>query len=142
MKKHAKLLVLVLSLALIIGAIAIVASADNGNVAIIGETEYATLDGDKLTVAVLPDEAQTITLTATFTNGDASTTKEFTDSTVAKILDLVENASSRKSRSEDFIYKFARVYTPIVCFSAMALAVLPPLVSLLVGADPAFGTWA
>ena len=70
------------------------------------------------------------------------TTKEYTESTVAKILDLVENASSRKSRSEDFISKFARVYTPIVCCSALALAVLPPLIALALGTSPAFGTWA
>ena len=55
------------------------------------------------------------------------TTKEFGESTVSKILDLVENASSRKSKSENFISKFARVYTPAVCYSALALAILPPL---------------
>ncbi len=55
------------------------------------------------------------------------TTKEFGESTVSKILDLVENASSRKSRSENFISRFARVYTPAVCYSALALAILPPL---------------
>ena len=70
------------------------------------------------------------------------TTREFTESTVSKILDLVENASSRKSKSEDFISKFARVYTPFVCYAALALAVLPPLTSLLLGNDPAFGIWA
>ena len=59
------------------------------------------------------------------------TTKEFGESTVSKILDLVENASSRKSRSEAFISKFARVYTPAVCFAALALAIIPPLVRLL-----------
>ncbi len=59
------------------------------------------------------------------------TTKEFGESTVSKILDLVENASSRKSKSEDFISKFARVYTPVVCIAALALAVLPPLVRML-----------
>ena len=56
------------------------------------------------------------------------TTKEFGESTVSKILDLVENASSRKSKSEDFISKFARVYTPAVCIAALALAILPPLI--------------
>lgn len=61
------------------------------------------------------------------------TTKEFGESTVSKILDLVENASSRKSRSEAFISRFAKVYTPAVCYSALALAVLPPVVSLLIG---------
>ena len=69
------------------------------------------------------------------------TTKEFGESTVSKILDLVENASSRKSKSEDFISKFARIYTPVVCFAALALALLPPLVSLLVGAAPQWGQW-
>lgn len=59
------------------------------------------------------------------------TVKEFGESTVSKILDLVENASSRKSKSENFISKFARIYTPVVCLSALALAVLPPLVRLL-----------
>ena len=59
------------------------------------------------------------------------TTKEFGESTVSKILDLVENASSRKSRSEEFITKFARIYTPAVVYSAIALAVLPPLVRML-----------
>lgn len=60
------------------------------------------------------------------------TTKEFGESTVSKILDLVENASSRKSKSEHFISKFARVYTPVVCGAALALAVVPPLVRMLV----------
>lgn len=60
------------------------------------------------------------------------TTKEFGDSTVSKILDLVENSSSKKSRSEHFITKFARYYTPVVCYSALALALLPPLLSILV----------
>ena len=70
------------------------------------------------------------------------TTKEFGESTVSKILDLVENASSRKSKSEDFISKFARIYTPAVCYAALALAVLPPLSQMLfLGADPAWGTW-
>ena len=70
------------------------------------------------------------------------TTKEFGESTVSKILDLVENASSRKSRSEDFISRFARVYTPAVCYGALALAILPPLGQMLfLGAAPAWGTW-
>ena len=60
------------------------------------------------------------------------TTKEFDDSTVAKILELVENATSRKSKSENFISKFARVYTPFVCYSALALAILPPLANLFI----------
>ena len=70
------------------------------------------------------------------------TTKEFGESTVSKILDLVENASSRKSRSEDFISKFARIYTPAVCYAALALAFLPPLVRMLgMGLAPVWGTW-
>ena len=70
------------------------------------------------------------------------TTREFGESTVSKILDLVENSSSRKSRSENFISKFARYYTPVVCYSALALAILPPLVRLmLMGLDPQWGDW-
>ena len=70
------------------------------------------------------------------------TTKEFGESTVSKILDLVENASSRKSRSEDFISKFARIYTPAVCGSAVVLAVLPPLVRMFgLGLDAGWETW-
>ncbi len=70
------------------------------------------------------------------------TTKEFEESTVSKILDLVENASSRKSKSEDFISRFARVYTPLVVYSAIALAFLPPIVRMLfMGADAQWGNW-
>lgn len=70
------------------------------------------------------------------------TTKEFSDSTVSKILDLVENASSRKSRSEQFISRFARIYTPVVCLCALALALLPPLMRLIFfSASPQWGIW-
>lgn len=70
------------------------------------------------------------------------TTKEFGESTVSKILDLVENASSRKSKSEHFISKFAKIYTPAVCYSALALAILPPLVRMLgMGLTADWGTW-
>ena len=70
------------------------------------------------------------------------TTKEFGESTVSKILDLVENASSRKSKSEEFITKFARIYTPAVVYSAIALAFLPPLVRMLaLGISADWGTW-
>ena len=70
------------------------------------------------------------------------TTKEFGESTVSKILDLVENASSKKSKSENFISRFAKVYTPFVCYSALALAVLPPLVRILaMGMSGDWGTW-
>lgn len=69
------------------------------------------------------------------------TTKEFGESTVSKILDLVENSSSKKSRSENFISKFARYYTPAVCYSALALALLPPIVRLIMGISPEWGDW-
>ena len=70
------------------------------------------------------------------------TTKEFGESTVSKILDLVENASSRKSRSEEFISKFARIYTPAVCYGALALAFLPPVVRMAaLGLSPDWETW-
>ena len=70
------------------------------------------------------------------------TTKEFGESTVSKILELVENSSSRKSRSENFISKFARIYTPAVCYGAVALAFLPPIVRMVFMGLPAdFGTW-
>ncbi|MDE5598670.1 MAG: HAD-IC family P-type ATPase, partial [Lachnospiraceae bacterium] len=70
------------------------------------------------------------------------TTKEFGESTVSKILDLVENSSMKKSRSENFISKFAKIYTPAVCYSAVALAVIPPLVRMLfLQLSPAWGNW-
>lgn len=69
------------------------------------------------------------------------TTKNFGESTASKILELVENASSRKSKSEAFISKFARVYTPAVCYSALALAFIPPAVNLVMGNGAGFGTW-
>lgn len=69
------------------------------------------------------------------------TTKEFGESTVSKILDLVENASSRKTKSENFISKFAKYYTPIVCYSALALAVIPPVINLVMQMDPNWSGW-
>ncbi len=69
------------------------------------------------------------------------TTREFGESTASKILELVENASSRKSRQEDFISRFARIYTPVVCCGALVLALLPPLVRLVLGLAPAWGDW-
>lgn len=70
------------------------------------------------------------------------TTKEFGESTVSKILELVENASSRKSRSENFISKFAKIYTPAVCYGALALAILPPIVRMaFMGLTPEWGDW-
>lgn len=69
------------------------------------------------------------------------TTKEFGESTVSKVLDLVENASSRKSKSEDFISRFAKIYTPAVCYSALALAVAPPLISLALSGNGNWSEW-
>ena len=69
------------------------------------------------------------------------TTKEFGDSTVSKILDLVENSAMKKSRSENFITKFAKYYTPAVCYGALALAILPPVVRLFMGTSPMWGEW-
>ena len=69
------------------------------------------------------------------------TTKEFGESTVSKILELVENSSSKKSRSENFISRFAHYYTPAVCYSALALAVIPPIVLLIMGRSPEFVNW-
>lgn len=69
------------------------------------------------------------------------TTKEFDESTVSKILDLVENSSMKKSRSENFITKFAKYYTPAVCYSALALAIIPPAVLMLMGKDASWGDW-
>lgn len=69
------------------------------------------------------------------------TTKEFGESTVSKILDLVENSSSKKSKSEKFISKFARYYTPAVCISALALAIIPPVISLIIGSSAQWGQW-
>ena len=69
------------------------------------------------------------------------TTKAFGESTVSKILELVEDSSSHKSKSENFISKFARVYTPAVCYSALALAVLPPVVRLMLGHPAQWGDW-
>lgn len=72
---------------------------------------------------------------------EIETTKEFGESTASKILDLVENASSRKSKSEDFISRFARIYTPVVVGCAVALAILPPVVRAMIGAEPLWTMW-
>ncbi len=69
------------------------------------------------------------------------TNKEFGDSTVSKILDLVENSSMKKSRSENFITRFAKIYTPAVCIGALVLAVLPPLVNLIMGNPAEWSKW-
>ena len=107
----------------------------------------STLNTAALTGESLPREVQTgdaiisgcINMTGLL---KIQTTKEFGESTVSKILDLVENASSRKSKSEDFISRFARIYTPAVCYAALALAILPPLVLMLgLGQSPDWETW-
>ena len=69
------------------------------------------------------------------------TSKEFGESTASKILDLVENASSKKSKPENFISKFARIYTPAVCYGALGLAILPPVIRMIIGMDPGFTQW-
>ena len=107
----------------------------------------STLNTAALTGESLPREVQTgdaiisgcINMTGLL---KIQTTKAFGESTVSKIIDLVENASSRKSKSEDFISRFARIYTPAVCYAALALAILPPLVLMLgLGQSPAWETW-
>lgn len=79
-----------------------------------------------------------INMTARIT---VKTTKEFGESTVSKILDLVENSSMKKSKTENFITKFAKYYTPVVCYSALALAVIPPIVLTIMGQPAHFGDW-
>ena len=106
----------------------------------------STLNTSALTGESLPRDAKTgdeiisgcINMTGVL---KIRTTKEFGESTVSKILELVENSSSRKSHSEDFIAKFARIYTPTVCYSALALAVLPPVVRLVMGLTSEWEQW-
>lgn len=106
----------------------------------------STLNTSALTGESLPRDAKTgdeiisgcINMTGVL---KVRTTKEFGASTVSKILELVENSSSRKSRSEDFIAKFARIYTPAVCYSALALAIVPPIVRLLTGSSAEWEQW-
>ncbi len=106
----------------------------------------STLNTSALTGESLPREVQTgeevisgcVNMTGLL---KIRTTREFGESTVSKILELVENASSRKSRSENFISRFARVYTPAVCYAALALALLPPIGQLLLGMPADWGEW-
>ena len=106
----------------------------------------STLNTSALTGESLPRDAKTgdeiisgcINMTGVL---KVRTTKEFGESTVSKILELVENSSSRKSRSEDFIAKFARIYTPAVCYSALALAIVQPVVRLLTGSSAEWEQW-
>ena len=106
----------------------------------------STLNTSALTGESLPRDAKTgdeiisgcINMTGVL---KVRTTKEFGESTVSKILELVENSSSRKSRSEDFITKFARIYTPAVCYSALALAIIPPVARLAMGSSAEWEQW-
>ena len=101
----------------------------------------AALTGESLPRDVKPGEAVIsgcVNMTGVL---KVRTTREFGESTASKILDLVENASSRKSRSENFISKFARVYTPAVCAAALVLFLVPPVVRLVMGLAPEFGNW-
>ncbi len=107
-----------------------------------GTLNTSALTGESLPREVRPEDEVTsgcISMTGVL---KIRTTREFGESTVSKILDLVENASSKKSRSENFISRFAKYYTPAVCCGAVALAVLPPLARLLfIGSSPDWGTW-
>ncbi len=110
------------------------------------ESGSASLDTAALTGESMPrsvSEGDEVLSGCICTNGvlKIRTTKAFGESTVSKILDLVENAGSRKSRSENFISKFSGIYTPFVCFSALALAVLPPLISMIAGQNADFENW-
>lgn len=128
-----------------IGSVIVVQPGEKVPIDGVIEEGASTLNTSALTGESLPREARAgeeiisgcINMTGVL---KIRTTKEFGESTVSKILDLVENASSRKSKSEDFISKFARVYTPAVCIAALALALLPPLVSLVLGMDRSSGT--
>lgn len=130
-----------------IGSIIVVKPGEKVPLDGIVEDGTSTLDTAALTGESLPRDVHagdeiisgTINLSGVL---EIRTTKEFDESTASKILDLVENASSRKSRSENFITKFARIYTPAVVFSAIALAVLPPLIRMgFMKVDPMWGDW-
>ena len=107
---------------------------------------YSTIDTAALTGESVPRTVGTgqevmsgcINMTGLLT---IRTSKEFGESTASKILDLVENASSKKSKPENFISKFARIYTPVVCYLALGLAFLPPIISIIIGIEPNWGQW-
>ena len=130
-----------------IGSIIVVQPGEKAPIDGIVTEGMSALNTSALTGESLPRDVQTgdeitsgcINMTGVL---KVQTTKEFGESTVSKILDLVENASSRKSKSEDFISKFARIYTPAVCYAALALAFLPPLVRMFgMGLPADWGTW-
>ena len=129
-----------------VGSIIVVQPGEKIPIDGIVKSGSSTLNTSALTGESLPRDAKT---------GDAvlsgcvnmtgllyiETTREFGESTVSKILDMVENASSRKSRSENFISRFARIYTPAVCYGALALAVLPPIVCMILGMPAGWSSW-
>lgn len=130
-----------------VGSIIIVQPGEKVPIDGIIEEGVSTLNTSALTGESLPRDAKAgdavisgcINMTGVLR---IRTTKEFGESTVSKILELVENSSSNKSKSEDFISKFARIYTPAVCYGALALAVLPPLVRMIaLGMSPEWGEW-
>lgn len=129
-----------------IGSVIVVQPGEKVPIDGIVEEGASTLNTSALTGESLPREVQTgdeiisgcINMSGLL---KIRTTKEFGESTVSKILDLVENSSSKKSRSENFISKFAKYYTPAVCYLALALAFLPPIVRLVIGMNPGWGTW-
>lgn len=129
-----------------IGSVIVVQPGEKVPIDGIVEEGTSTLNTSALTGESLPREVQTgdeiisgcINMSGLL---KIRTTKEFGESTVSKILDLVENSSSKKSRSENFISKFAKYYTPAVCYLALALAFLPPIVRLVIGMNPGWGTW-
>ena len=107
-------------------------------------TVITVLAGEKVPIDGVVVEGESSLNTSALTGESVlkiKTTKEFSDSTVARIMELVEDASSRKSRSENFITKFARVYTPAVVFSAIVLAILPPVVLMMMGSPAAWSVW-
>lgn len=129
-----------------IGTVIVVQPGEKVPIDGIVEEGTSSLDTSALTGESLPRDVKTgdeiisgcINMTGVL---KIRTVKEFGESTVSKILDLVENASSRKSRSEDFISKFAKVYTPAVCFSALALAIIPPVVRMLISSPANWSVW-
>ena len=130
-----------------IGTIIVVQPGEKVPIDGVVEEGTSSLNTSALTGESLPRDVQTgdeiisgcINMTGVL---KIRTTKEFGESTVSKVLDLVENASSRKSKSEDFISRFAKVYTPAVCCAALALAVLPPVIGLIAGTGANFSQWA
>ena len=129
-----------------IGTLIIVRPGEKVPIDGIVEEGISTLNTSALTGESLPRDVKTgdeivsgcVNMTGVL---KIRTAREFGESTVSKILDLVENASSRKSKSEDFISKFAKVYTPAVCFSALVLAVIPPVIRMLIGTSANWSVW-